>query len=188
MSSRNLEPHFVVSLGMHGCHSPIVWTSTPPFLRGRKVNYLPQRRGSFNFMASFYGWGSTASRLEPLRGGSLLFTTKFPAISGTHFTDLGRMKGWVDLGATQFFWTRDPWIRNPASWPLGHCSKKGVEVWCKAHLLKRRGKGLALFLFNMFRVYQLEVLEITLQSHHQLQDAANIIRHQQPMSGASCSW
>ena len=25
-----------------------------------------------NFMAPFYGWGSTASRLEPLRGGSLL--------------------------------------------------------------------------------------------------------------------
>ena len=24
-------------------------------------------------MASFYGWGSTASRLEPLQGGSLLF-------------------------------------------------------------------------------------------------------------------
>ena len=46
-----------------------------------------------NFMATFYGWGSTASRLEPLRGGSLLFTTKFPEISGTHFTDLGRMKG-----------------------------------------------------------------------------------------------
>ena len=46
-----------------------------------------------NFMGPFYGWGSTASRLEPLRGGSLLFTTKFPEISGTHFTDLGRMKG-----------------------------------------------------------------------------------------------
>ena len=46
-----------------------------------------------NFMAPFYGWGSTASRLEPLRGGSLLFITKFPEISGTHFTDLGRMKG-----------------------------------------------------------------------------------------------
>ena len=44
-------------------------------------------------MAPFDGWGSTASRLEPLRGGSLLFTTKFPEISGTHFTDLGRMKG-----------------------------------------------------------------------------------------------
>ena len=54
-------------------------------------------------MAPFYGWGSTASRLEPLRGGSLLFTTKFPDIPGTHFIDLRRMKGWVDLGATQWF-------------------------------------------------------------------------------------
>ena len=43
------------------------------------------------FMASFYGWGSTASRLEPLRGGSLLFTTKFPEIPGTHFIKLRRM-------------------------------------------------------------------------------------------------
>ena len=34
-------------------------------------------------MAPFYGWGSTASRLQPLRGGSLLFTTKFPGIPGT---------------------------------------------------------------------------------------------------------
>ena len=47
----------------------------------------------FDFMAPFYGWGSTASRLEPLRGGSLLFTTKFPEIPDTHFIDLGRMKG-----------------------------------------------------------------------------------------------
>ena len=46
-----------------------------------------------NFMAPFYGWGSTASRLEPLRRGSLLFTTKFPEVPGTHFIDLGRMKG-----------------------------------------------------------------------------------------------
>ena len=37
-----------------------------------------------NFMASFYGWGSTASWLEPLRGGSLLFTTKFTEIPRTH--------------------------------------------------------------------------------------------------------
>ena len=27
-------------------------------------------------MTPFNGWGSTASRLEPLRGSSLLFTTK----------------------------------------------------------------------------------------------------------------
>ena len=41
----------------------------------------------------FMDGGSTASRLEPLRGGSLIFTTKFPEIPGTHFIDLGRMKG-----------------------------------------------------------------------------------------------
>ena len=34
-------------------------------------------------MDPFYGRGSSASRLEPPRGGSLLFTTKFPEISGT---------------------------------------------------------------------------------------------------------
>ena len=28
-----------------------------------------------------------------LRGGSLLFTTKFPEIPGTHLIDLGSMKG-----------------------------------------------------------------------------------------------
>ena len=54
-------------------------------------------------MAPFYGWGSTASRLQPLQGDSLLFTIQFPEIPGTHFTDPGRMKGRVDLGATQWF-------------------------------------------------------------------------------------
>ena len=43
-------------------------------------------------MAPFYGWGSTASNLEPLHGGSLLFTIKFPE-TGTYFIDFGRMKG-----------------------------------------------------------------------------------------------
>ena len=40
-------------------------------------------------MAPFHGLGSTASRLDP-QGGSLRFTTKFPEIPGTHFTNLGR--------------------------------------------------------------------------------------------------
>ena len=44
-------------------------------------------------MACFYGSSSTASRLEPFRGGSLPFTTKFAEIPGTHFIDLRRMKG-----------------------------------------------------------------------------------------------
>ena len=63
-------------------------------------------------MASFYGRGSTAWRLESLRGGSLLFNTKSPEIPSTHFINLGRMKGWVNLAATQWFWTRDPWTEN----------------------------------------------------------------------------
>ena len=44
-------------------------------------------------MAPFYRWSSTASRLEPLQVDSLLFTTKFPEVPGTHFIDFGRMKG-----------------------------------------------------------------------------------------------
>ena len=44
-------------------------------------------------MAPFYGWGLTASRLEPLRRGSLLFTAKFPEIPGSHFINLGTMSG-----------------------------------------------------------------------------------------------
>ena len=39
-----------------------------------------------HFKAPFYGWGSTASRLEPLRGGSLLFTTYFPDTPATNRT------------------------------------------------------------------------------------------------------
>ena len=35
-------------------------------------------------MAPFCGWSSTSSRLEPLWWGSLLFTTRFPEIPGTH--------------------------------------------------------------------------------------------------------
>ena len=46
-----------------------------------------------NFISPFYGWGSTASRLQPLRRGSLLFTIQFLEIPGTHFIDLGTMKG-----------------------------------------------------------------------------------------------
>ena len=46
-----------------------------------------------NLKKNFHGWGSTASRVDPLRGGSLLFTIKFPEIPGAQFIDLGRVKG-----------------------------------------------------------------------------------------------
>ena len=79
----------------------------------------------------FYGWGSTASRLQPLRGGSLLFTIQFPEIPGTHFIDLGRMKGWVDLGATQWFWTRDPWIGNCSNGLVVKGNVTRINKWVK---------------------------------------------------------
>ena len=41
------------------------------------------------FMGPFHVLDSTASRLDP-RGGSLCFTTKFPEIPRTHFTNLGK--------------------------------------------------------------------------------------------------
>ena len=63
-----------------------------------------QKKKEINFMSSFYGWGSTASRLDLLRGGSLLSTTKFPEIPGTHFMDLERIKErLVNLGSIQLF-------------------------------------------------------------------------------------
>ena len=45
------------------------------------------------------------SSLEPLQGQKTKFTfyTKFPEIPGTHFIDLRRMKGCVDLRGTQWF-------------------------------------------------------------------------------------
>ena len=58
---------------------------------------------------------------DPLRRSSLLFTTKFPNIPDTHLIDLGRMKVWVDLGATKWFWIRYPWIGYPAPWESSAC-------------------------------------------------------------------
>ena len=51
-------------------------------------------------MLPFYGWGS---RLEPLQGGSLLFTAKLLEIPGTYFVNIGKMSGLVNLGATPWF-------------------------------------------------------------------------------------
>ena len=43
-------------------------------------------------MAPFYGWDSTASRLDPLRGGSLLYNTKTQEIPGTHMGTFWKTK------------------------------------------------------------------------------------------------
>ena len=94
-----------------------MYESSDSVLYNHHWNTIRTRGLEKNFMAPFYGWSSTASRLEPLRRGSFLFTTKFPETPGTHIIDLGRMKGWVDLGATQWVWTRDPWINHLAIAP-----------------------------------------------------------------------
>ena len=39
---------------------------------------------------------------KPVREDSLLFAIQFPRVSGTHLINLGRMKDWIDLGATQW--------------------------------------------------------------------------------------
>ena len=55
-------------------------------------------------MAPFYGWGSTASRLEPLRGGSLLFTTKFPEIPGTLAETIQLIRGASQVNGFCMIW------------------------------------------------------------------------------------
>ena len=80
----------------------------------------------------FSAWCSSTSSLESVWGVSLLFTTKFPKIPGTHFIDLGKMKGWVDFGANKWFWTKDLWIGNPVPLPLCHYSikpHKTIHLW-----------------------------------------------------------
>ena len=48
-------------------------------------------------MALFYGWGSTASRLQPLRGGSLLFTIPCVLFKRTSYI---AKKKWLNLCKT----------------------------------------------------------------------------------------
>ena len=70
----------------------------------------------------FLWMGFNFSRLQKLlRGHSKLFASRSPWLPGTHLVGLGKMKGWVDLGTTQRFWTWDSWIGNPAPKPLCHC-------------------------------------------------------------------
>ena len=49
---------------------------------------------------------------EPLRGDSLILTTKCPGVPVTHLINLGGMKSWVDIAAIQWSETWDPWIGN----------------------------------------------------------------------------
>ena len=58
--------------------------------------------------------------------GRLVFTIKSPWGPGTHLIDFGRVKSWVELRATQWFWTRDP---GQGIQPLG-ASFSDVCLFC----------------------------------------------------------
>ena len=75
------------------------WISKESWLKNSLISQRINWRSNFNtnvllktLWPLFHGWRSTYTGLEPLQGGSLLFTTKFPEISGTDFIELGRMK------------------------------------------------------------------------------------------------
>ena len=80
---------------------------------------------------------------EPLQGGIFLFLTQFREISGTNLINLGRMKGWFDLGATPSLWKQGHWTGNPAPEPIDqflffHCwysMKTRYVIWGKPTLL-----------------------------------------------------
>ena len=62
---------------------------TLPLIENLKtLNFKKKLYGPFSWMGF-----NCLKAIEPLRGGSLLFTIQFPEIPGTHFIDLGRMKG-----------------------------------------------------------------------------------------------
>ena len=101
---RHLEIyHF--TLAYHHSHKKrkdIVWKHRPYwwyFLLNLKYLGLNRalKKKTLNFMAPFYRWGSTASRLQPLREGSLLFTIQFSEIPGHQNTK----KWWLLLGTAQ---------------------------------------------------------------------------------------
>ena len=81
---------------LYECNNSLPSTYNKKIINNKKINnkkIIKKINNKKNFMAPFYGWGSTASRLQPLRGGSLLVTIQFRGIPGTHFIDLRRMKG-----------------------------------------------------------------------------------------------
>ena len=89
------------------------WEILEVLFGGKRVNKwnletIPYSKKTLNLMTPFYGWGLTASMLQPLRGGCLLFITKFKGFPGAHFINNGNMKGWVDLGATLWFLNTEP--------------------------------------------------------------------------------
>ena len=72
------------------CYNPGTWHNSSQVKLAseescQRTKYKKKKKATARTKAPLYGWSSTVSRLEPVRGGSLLFTTKFPEIPATHF-------------------------------------------------------------------------------------------------------
>ena len=80
------------------------------------IMWMKSRNKKNNFMAPFYRWGSTASRLEPLRWGSLLFTTKFSEIPGM-ICNTPKSSSWVkNRNENDKLWNE--WFSKGEKWLL----------------------------------------------------------------------
>ena len=80
-------------------------------------------------MAPFYGWSSTASRLQPLWGGSLLFTSQFPEILGILSLTYNKMPPpllfWSSLWGTEKPFIKD-WIDGKV---LSKLVSDNIKIW-----------------------------------------------------------
>lgn len=96
---------------------------------------------------------------EPLLEDCLVFTTKSPGISRTHFIELRRIKRWVNLGATQ--WCRTWHLRtgNPVASPLGHPSASEGQQAIDIHNL------LLLYCVCLIEVKQYQTYRPTFSSY-----------------------
>ena len=83
---RNVRPKF----------GPFGLNLNPSFFSHQKKTLWPL------FMDGFQLLWMDGVQIQPLGGGSLLFTIQFSEIRGTRFIDLERIKGWVNLEATQW--------------------------------------------------------------------------------------
>ena len=65
---------------------------TKPFI-SNKTQLAIKHKKKKTLCTLFIDGVQLPSRLEQLRGGSLLFITKFPEVPGTYFINLGKMNG-----------------------------------------------------------------------------------------------
>ena len=84
----------------------------PPLLKFQ--NFSLKLKKKFKVYGPFLWMGFNCLKATATSRRQFTFYHSVPRNSRYSFYDLVRMKGWVDLGATQWFWTRNPWTGNLA--------------------------------------------------------------------------